>query len=69
MPIISMDQAPGVIQYRNPERLQPGFALMSVGNENAIGVHGASYFIIMFGIAHDHRLLLSNAQPLDEVLP
>jgi hypothetical protein len=43
--------------------------LMSVGNENAIGVHGPSHFIIMFSIAHDHRLLLSNPQPFDEILP
>ena len=64
-----VDQAPDVIQNRNAERLQPGFALVSVGNENAIGVHGPSHFIIMFGIAHDHRLLFSNSQPLDEVLP
>lgn len=42
---------------------------MSVGNENAIGVHGPSHFIIMFSIAHDHRLLLSNPQPFDEILP
>ena len=42
---------------------------MFVGNENAIGVHGPSHFIIMFGIAHDHRLPFSNAQPFGEILP
>ena len=42
---------------------------MSVDNENAISVHGPSHFIIMFGIAHDHRLLFPNAQPFDEILP
>ena len=42
---------------------------MSVGNENAIGVHGPCHFIIMLGIAHDHRLLFSNAQASDEILP
>jgi len=51
------------------DRLQPGFALMSVGNENAIGVHGPCHFIIMLGIAHDHRPLFSNAQASDEILP
>ncbi len=51
-----MDQAPDVIQNRNPEGLQPGFALMSVRNEDAIGVHGASHFIIMLGIAHEVAL-------------